>query len=191
MRAAALHRLLGPVVIALALLGPHAPARSQQCTSSCSRARGVCAMQAHTALSGCLHGCAFGDFQCRAACMTSWRAARAICRATRTDCMTTCPPAAAAASSAPCATGCSGTAKSCFADVLASGAACADGCTAAGGGDLKSCLEQCAAAIGAKSAPCLAAFQGCVVGCQGQGAGACFSTVAMECTTQPCGPGQP
>ncbi len=194
MRAAALHRQLGSVIVALALLGLHATAHAQQCTSSCSRARGVCAMQARTALSGCLHGCAFGDFQCRAACMTSWRAARAICRATRTDCMTTCPPAAASAGAAsamiPCTTGCSATAKSCFADVLAMGAACADGCGAAGG-EPKSCLEQCAAAIGAKSATCLAAFQGCVVGCQGQGAGACFSTVAMECTAQPCGPGQP
>lgn len=182
--------LFGLASVALAFVALPMPVRAQQCATSCAHGRVVCSMQARTALAACMQSCSFGDVRCHSACITSARAARVTCRATRADCTTTCPTAEST-SPPSCIDGCSSTAKSCFADVLTTGTTCVQACKDAGGAQLKSCLEQCATAIGKSGATCLAAFQGCLIGCEGDVTGACFSTMALQCTAEACGPGQP
>ena len=173
------------LVVAGALVVPPL-ASAAPCVSSCAHGRRVCFMQAYTAFTACLQSCAAGDTQCSAACRSTSRAARATCQATQTDCATTCPPASSGTDS--CTTGCSATAKASFAQALAAGKSCVRGCAASA--DVQSCLKQCAATMSDSAAPALATFQGCLSGCQGPVTGVCYSTTAMECTTDPCGPGQ-
>ena len=179
MRAASLRRLFGLVIVTLALTVEHAPAHAQECGSSCSVGRGVCAMQARTARTACLQGCAAGDLHCHAGCMTAMRTARGTCKTTRTDCMTACP-GIPAGTAAPCVAGCSATAKTCFVDAFRAGTACVQGCKAAGGTALMSCLVQCAATIDSSRAACVAAFRGCLSGCP-------VPTPLAQCSRVPCG----
>jgi len=188
MGCASFRALIGLAVVALAPLALPSFARAQECTTGCAHGRVVCSMQARTGRAACMQSCTFGDVRCHSACVKAARSARATCRTARADCATTCP--AAATSSPSCAVDCSTAAKACFADVLTTGTTCVESCKESDGSDLKSCLEQCAATIGRSGAICLATFEGCLIGCQGQATGACFSTTAMECTAEPCGPGQ-
>ena len=188
MGAVAVRKLVSLIVVALALLSC-LPARAEQCAIGCGRGRVLCAMQGHTALAACLRGCGTADSRCRASCLTASRAGRAACRASGADCMTACPNSAP--DSMPCIAACGAPARTCFADALASGASCIEKCKAGGGASVQTCLQRCAAAIGDSRSTCLASFQGCAGGCQGQATGGCFSTLAMECTAEPCGPEHP
>ncbi len=182
-------KIFGPVLVALAILVMPRGADAQQCMDACAHGRALCAMQARTALAACMQGCSLRDDQCRSACIGAALAARATCRAARADCGTSCamPPPRTPS----CADACSVAGKACFAHGLAGGSTCLQNCKATGGAGPKGCLVQCAHAIGGSGATCLATFQSCLNGCQGPVAGACFSTVAMQCTTDPCGPDQP
>ena len=188
MRRASLRNFDVAIVVLVLLVFP-GPAHSQECSKACTRGRAVCTMQAHTALAACLQSCASGDVPCRSSCLSGSRAALAACRAARVDCATSC--LSPASRSRSCAAGCSATARACFADAFAGGTTCVQSCKAAGKPGIESCLERCAAALGGNGPTCLAAFQGCLGACQGQPAGACFSTMALACTAEPCGPGLP
>ena len=189
-----LDRRLPAIVFAVAigLLALRLPVGAQQCVNSCARGRSVCAMQARTAFIGCAQSCAAGDLQCRAVCRAALRTARAGCRAMNSDCTGVCPSVPAAASGdAACPLDCSSTAKGCFLDALTAGKTCTQTCSGMSGVDAVGCFTACAAAIRNSGTDCLAAFQTCLGDCQGPVSGTCFSTLAMECTTQPCGPDQP
>ena len=189
MTLASLHRTLLPALATVSFLVLQQPASAEPCANTCARGRSVCVMQARTAYVACLQSCAAGDPQCAGTCRTTSRTARATCQATRDDCKTTCPPRSS--STGTCAAGCSATAKANYADAVAALQTCVQNCKASGGSGLDGCLKQCAVGLGSSAATSLAAFQGCLAGCQGEVAGVCFSTTAMECTTESCGPGQP
>jgi len=177
-----------PAFATIASLLLQQPASAEPCANSCARGRNVCVMQARTTFVACLQGCGAGDLQCSAACRTASRAARTTCQATHNDCKTTCPPSS---TTDTCTVGCSASAKASFTNGLAAGRTCVQNCKATGGSGLGGCLKQCAATLGSSGATSLAAFQGCLTGCQGQVTGVCFSTTAMQCTADPCGPEQP
>jgi hypothetical protein len=105
MRAAVLRGLIGLVAGGLALLVPHAPARAQNCVSSCARGGSVCSMETKASFAACLKGCAVADTKCHLSCMTAARSARSTCQVARSDCMTSCPTPDATPTS--CVAGCS------------------------------------------------------------------------------------
>jgi hypothetical protein len=191
MRARSWSGPLALVLVVFAVLLAEAPAASAQpCGSTCALANRVCSRGARTARMACLQGCATGDAQCFMGCLTAARTARVACRAARGDCMSSCP-ASAAASAAPCPVACTGSAAPCFTGAFSDGTTCVERCKAGGAPPLAACLQQCAAAMGASRSTCVAGFQGCLGQCDGPVTGACFSTVAMECTAEPCGPDRP
>jgi hypothetical protein len=192
-----LRRLLFAALVGLTSFALQPTARGDQCGRSCRRGKQVCAMQARTAFAACVQGCGSGNAatQCQATCRDTLRSSRTACKASRADCATNCatssPDVADVAGAAPCTTGCGGPSDTCFADVLTAGQTCVQTCATAGGSAVPRCLEQCAATLRGSGAACMAALEGCLTGCQGQVSGGCFDTIAMECTAEPCGPGQP
>src|ERR1019366_4957702 len=136
----------------------------------------------------CLQGCGSGVTAgaCQAGCVSTFRRAQTACRAARADCGTSCPAPLAAVD--PCTGTCSGTAQSCLADALNTGKTCLQACPADTG--LPGCWEQCAADLRNSGATCVATLQGCLAACQGPVSGFCFDTIALQCTTEACSPGQ-
>ena len=187
------HSIRRRILFAAILLvswGAQAPAaRANQCQNSCGSGHHVCAMQARTAATACLQGCGADPTAapCRAGCITTFRGARTACRAARGDCGSSCP-APLAAVDTPCAGTCSSTAQACFADTLSAGNACLQNCPAGTG--LPDCWEQCAGDLRNSGATCLATLQGCLAACEGPVSGACFDTIALQCTVEACSPGQ-
>jgi hypothetical protein len=162
-----------------------AAAHAGQCTRSCASGNLVCTVQARTAEKACLLGCGSdaAAAQCRHGCAQTFRTAQVACRAARGDCGTSCPALSAAAADT-CSTPCSSNAQACFANGFSAGEACVQGCPA--GTDLPDCLEQCAAGLRSSGAACLATLQGCLAECEGPVSGACFDTIALQCTTEAC-----
>jgi hypothetical protein len=160
-------------------------AHAGQCTRSCASGNRLCTVQARTAAKACLLGCGSdaAAAQCKLGCAQTFRAALVACRATRGDCRSSCPALSAAAADT-CSTPCSSNGQTCFANAFSAGEACLPGCPA--GTDLPDCLEQCAAGLRSSGAACLATLQGCLAECQGPVSGACFDTIALQCTTEAC-----
>jgi hypothetical protein len=180
--------LVAAVVLTATVRPPKVTA--DDCSHSCGRSHRVCRMQAVLAAKACLRGCGSdaAALQCKAGCYHTFRAARTACRASRADCTTNCPTAAAEADT--CATGCGGDARGCFDDALSTGKTCVLGCTADTPTGLAGCLEDCASKVRRRGGACLATLQGCLSECQGTESGACFDTIAMQCTAESCGPEQ-
>ena len=168
------------------------PARADQCQHSCLSAKRVCAVQGRTSFIACARSCGPGaaGAACRSACHDALRNSRHTCAATRTDCATSCP-SSPSASDGTCAAGCGGAATTCFAAALAAEQTCVEGCAAAGSAAPPSCIEDCVATLRNSGGICLATLQGCLSACHGSVSGTCFDTISMQCTVDPCGPGQP
>ncbi len=190
----ALRRGLVVVIVAIITLAFQHAVQADQCRLSCTSGHPVCSMQAMAAAKGCLQDCAADptNKQCKLSCMTSFRDTRKACRASRTDCMTNCP-AVPSVSGDACTGDCGSVGKSCFGGTFDDGKRCVDNCISGvgPGAELATCLTRCAAALRGSGAACLAHLQGCLAECSGPVSGACFDTIAMQCTTEACGPDQP
>ena len=186
------HSILRRILFAGIILtswGAQPPAaRAAQCQSSCGSGHRVCTLQTRTATKACLQGCGSGVTAgaCKAGCVRTFRGAQTACRAARADCGTSCPAPLAAVDT--CSGTCSSTAPTCFADAFSAGKACVQSCPAGTG--LPGCWGQCAAGLRSRGATCLATLQGCLAACQGPVSGACFDTIALQCTTEACSPAQ-
>jgi hypothetical protein len=163
-------------------------ARADQCALSCAIGQSVCVTQARIAAKACLRGCGSDTttVQCRAGCVRTFLDSQAGCRAASADCGTACPTPLAAADT--CSATCSDSAQACFADALRTGRAYLRTCPA--GTARPGCWQQGAVGLRSSGATCLATFQGCLAACQGPVSGACFDTIALQCTAEACGPGQ-
>lgn len=181
-------RILFAALILTSWLVPQPAARADQCNLSCASGHRVCSMQARTGAKACWQSCGSGPAarQCRVGCIRTLLGARTACRAARGDCGTSCPAPLAAADS--CSATCSGNAQTCLADTLGAGKTCLQSCPADTA--LPGCWEQCAAGLRGSGASCLAILQGCLAACQGPVSGACFDTIALQCTAEACSPDQ-
>ncbi len=183
-----LRRVLFAGAIAVSSAVLPTPARADQCGLSCAFGHHVCAMQAWTEAKACVLGCGSGAaaLPCAVGCLRTFRAARAACRATRVDCSTSCPTASEAVDT--CSPTCSANTPMCFANASSVGKACVQRCSA--GAASVDCFKQCAVGLRSSGATCQATLQGCLAGCQGPVNGACFDTIALQCTTEACSSAQ-
>ena len=184
-----LRRVLFTAFIVTASSAYHPAVHAAQCQKSCGSGHRVCTLQARTAVESVPASLRVG-YHGRAVQAGVHqdvpRHAGGV-RAARTDCATSCPAPLAAADS--CSGTCSGNAQTCLADALGAGKACVQSCPADAG--LPGCWEQCAAGLRSSGATCLATLQGCLAACQGPVSGACFDTIALQCTTEACSPEHP